>query len=63
MGQEVTWLRARGFHIAHAFVEPDLTAKSGRIEPIAGCGRWLVAELEPDDQAERCRICAEVTSK
>ena len=57
MEQGVTWRRGRGFRIAHAFAESDLVVESERIEPVAHCGWWLIADLKCDEHAERCRSC------
>jgi len=56
---KVRWLRSvgEGSRITHAFAEVDLEAGFEEVEPLRSCGRWAVADLEPDDLAERCRAC------
>jgi hypothetical protein len=56
---KVRWLRpvGEGSRITHAFAEIDLDAGFVAIEPVRSCGRWAVADLEPDDHAERCHAC------
>ncbi len=56
----VRWLRSvrEVSRVTHAFAEVDLEAGFEEIEPLRSCGRWAVADLVPDEHAERCRACA-----
>lgn len=66
MEQAVTWQRARGFRIAHAFADMDPvmeSERSERVEPVAHCGWWLIADLHSDDHAERCRACTATVNR
>ena len=54
---KVKWMRSHGSRIAHAFAEIDLEVGFERIEPVAGCDRVRVDDLQEDELAERCTAC------
>jgi hypothetical protein len=56
-------MREGGSRIAHGFAEIDLSVGFERIEPVAACGRFRVADLQEDELAERCRACQRVVDK
>jgi hypothetical protein len=59
----VKWMRSGGSRIAHAFAEIDLEVGFERVEPLAGCNRFWVGELQEDELAERCLACQRAARK
>jgi hypothetical protein len=53
----VHWAQVGRSRVAHAFAEIDLSVGFERVEPLAGCGRFPVADLQPDDTTSRCSAC------
>lgn len=54
---EVMWMLPVDSWVAHAIPKTDLRAGPTDVEALARCGRWPVAALVGDADAERCVPC------
>jgi len=55
--KNIGWMREGMSRVAHAFATIDLCGRSEQVEPVAPCGRFLVADLQEDELADRCSAC------
>ena len=54
---KVKWMREGASRLAHGFAEIDLSVGFERVEPVAPCGQFAIAELVEDALADRCPAC------